>query len=287
MLSDTMARNFLATPYVPAVYVPAVWEVNFPPEFQRTLATAVAQWEDLAPQIFEWIVQNPDQAHRLAFALDFVGKAVYKPVEENYDDGLIARTGIRADGSPSDQKLFYHYRPALDRHTPSSSHLLPDSLRMAYYQFGATCTWLYDYLGTILCRGPALEILAQYHGHQQTPARIRMYHELISCLGSKLRFLYYVAASAKQNAEVQNGEVAIGKAHTDQSFLTMHLYDNRPGLRFAGDGGSPWVVQPGQILVFPGDKAQRHLGIPALEHWVTAPIDEVKGRVAVVYFAHV
>lgn len=283
MSNETMARNFLATPYVPAV-----WQVDFPPEFQRTLATAVAQWEDLAPQVFEWILQNPDQAHRLAFALDFVGKAIHKPVEENYDDGLIARTGIRADGSPSDQKLFYHYRPALNNIALSTSRVLPDKLLWSYYQFRGTTSQLYDCLHAIVVK-VATELMDQlYPEHwKDAPFWANMHHRLIHCLGSKLRFLYYAAASAKQNAEVQNGEVAIGKAHTDQSFLTLHLHDNRPGLRFAGDGGRPWAVQPGQILVFPGDKSQKHLRIPALEHWVTAPIDEVKGRVAVVYFAHV
>lgn len=283
MSNETLARNFLAVPYVPAV-----WQVDFPPEYERTLATAVAQWEDLAPQVFEWIVQNPDQAHSLAFALDFVGKAIYKPVEEDYDDGLIARTGIRADGSLSDQKLFYHYRPALNNIALSTSRVLPDKLRWLYYQFRGSTSQLYDCLHAIVCQFAPTIMDQCYPEHwKNAPFWVRLHQQLINCLGSKLRFLYYAAASAKQNAEVQNGEVAIGKAHTDQSFLTLHLHDNRPGLRFAGDGGSPWVVQPGQILVFPGDKAQKHLGIPALEHWVTAPIDEVKGRVAVVYFSHV
>lgn len=190
------------------------------------------------------------------------------------DDGEPDDGYVRRDGGTHDYKAFFHYRPALQ----AALHNRGVDLR-SHERFLAKCGLLFrDCDSTMKLFAAALDsILPGFSMRERLsqPAAEELH---------VLRLLYYDKPRAVGGV--------IGKAHTDRAFMTIHVDESHPGLRF-GASRELYRAQPDHSLIFPSDKASRLTRgrLAALEHVITDEHDGVTGalpnRWSMVYFAHI
>lgn len=190
--------------------------------------------------------------------------------DDKPDDGLVVR-----EGGSHDFKAFFHFRPRLLkllRHAGVRINKRQLDWIAACRELHTRCTacgvevagWLDAYFAG-LSGGHAPRFQAQARAMTQHPLRLLSY-------------------------DLRPGTIA--QAHVDQSLLTLHLWDNYPGLRLWGE---PITPVPDECVAFSGAKAEllsREFG-PALPRIVAATHDVVQDpsatgrREAAVFFLHV
>lgn len=157
------------------------------------------------------------------------------------DDGYIRRAGaLRDDGVYDDHKEFFHYRhrlvPRLMRKGVSIDPYrawLNHSLQELHLQCASTCHMIASALDHRLEEYRFTERVSAVHARAM----------------SVLRLLSYDPASMR-------GKDLIAKGHTDKSFLTLAIAEERPGLRIAREA-HPYHSRANTALIFFGDKAER------------------------------
>lgn len=192
------------------------------------------------------------------------------------DDGYIRRVGIlRDDDVYDDHKEVFHHRyrlvprlmrkgVSIDPHHAWINH----SLLELHRQCESTSRMIASALDQRLPGYRFAERVAA------APARAM----------SVLRLLSYDLQSARTRT-------LIGKGHTDKCFLTLHIADERPGLRVAQET-QPYRARSNTALVFFGGRAAQITGekCKALWHDVVDTSKDTataSSRWSIVYFCHI
>jgi|GEM_PF-2166464 len=89
------------------------------------------------------------------------------------------------------------------------------------------------------------------------------------------------------NYHRQSADEPMGHGHTDRDTFTLHVAEKWPAMH-CSKSHRLFKAQPDKALLFPGDKADRFLGIPAFDHYVhdTTGRSKEEERWVVVFFAH-
>lgn len=195
--------------------------------------------------------------------------AITAPGDEEPDDGLVVK-----EGGTSDYKAFFHFRPRLYK------LLRRDGVRITHHQLN----WLGECRNLhTACVARGIEIAGWLDAHfasLDTKVYLHLQREVRAMIQHPLRLLSY---------DLRPGTIA--QPHVDQSLLTMHLWDNYPGLRL---WGTPITPVPDECIVFPGAKmelATRDLPPPAprvmaATHDVFQDKSQRDRRMAAVFFLH-
>ena len=196
-----------------------------------------------------------DEEFRKPWLIDLSGKA------NDPDDGLVKKTGKGTD----DHKFYLHYRP----HT--ALHLFKQKADTRRYEE------LLDGLSELywLSAGAGHSVFKQLDIEFPGFNFLRRHEAIHQDLRCALRLLYY-----------KPGEKILAKAHSDQSFLTLHIDESHPGLYLHGDTQC-FEVQKDRALCFFGEKAEVVTGgkLPAMMHYAKATSEE--WRWAIVCFIHI
>lgn len=170
------------------------------------------------------------------------------------DDGLIRKAGenygIEGVSGKYDKKWYFHFR----RYIPGL--LLNRGVDIAKFEeWLGVCDVFYAQCERFFTNfTQALDIVLPGH----------YFHELL-CEGKGghvLRLLDYDLSSVGDSP-------IIAKPHKDKNFITIHVAEGRPGLRFEVESGVCRIPQD-TALIFPGIKAEALTGgtLKALYHWV-------------------
>jgi hypothetical protein len=193
---------------------------------------------------------------------------------EGPDNGYTFRNG-KDNGKSRDLKEFFHYRP-----------YLPALLEQQAVPIGEHREWLLncDRLYRI-CRNKGIQITDGLHAYlpSAVPSSGLAEHPFAE-FRHVLRLLSYSKPSTK-------GQM-LGEFHTDRNFITLHLWENIPGLEFkARKTRHQYTVRPGQVLVFPGKKARRISKgqLRGLPHGIVGREDMTTStkRQSIVFFSHI
>ncbi len=190
------------------------------------------------------------------------------------DDGYFRRTGTLQNGILDDIKQGFHYRyrlhPRLHRKGVSVDLYrvwIMHTLSELHRQCAATSRMI------------ARALDSRIHGYQFAE-RVGAAPAVTT---SVLRLLSYDLQAARIKP-------VIGKRHIDKSFLTIHIAEERPGLRFARET-HPYQPRSRTALIFFGDKAARLTNdlLKPLWHEVidTSENPSALSRWSIVYFCHI
>jgi isopenicillin N synthase-like dioxygenase len=159
--------------------------------------------------------------------------------KEGPDNGYVPREGEVCDGKAYDLKEFFHYRP-----------YLPMLLEEQGVDFTPYRDWLLacDALYRS-CRRHAFTVAHDWNEIVPGENFCDLMQNPYAECRHVLRLLSYTQAPSL-NTE-------LGKMHVDRNFLTLHVWENIPGLEVKQSDGSihQYTAVPGKILVFPGKKA--------------------------------